>query len=216
MLDIPQFHSQSKEDIHLIKNFFGRKKDGFFIELGALDGVLYSNTKFFEDSMNWTGILIEPVPSRFEELKKNRPKCELHRLAICDKEGEVEFIGHNAYGGTVHGYGPELKEARINENKLPNETYKVPAKRFDQVVTADRVPHVDLFSIDVEGGEYEVLSTFDWNIDVSVVMYESSLKWKEEDLKKCEDLMKKNGFEFYQRYHGSEIWYRPDLITPLE
>ena len=215
MLDIPKFYSQSEEDVHLIQKFFGRKKDGFFIELGALDGVLYSNTKFFEDAMGWTGILIEPVPSRFEELQRNRPKCELHRLAICDKDGEVEFIGEDAYGGTVHTYGPELKEARINERKLPDSTYKVPAKRFDQVVTADRVPHVDLFSIDVEGGEYEVLSTFDWNIDVSVVMYESSLKWKEEDLEKCANIMKENGFKFFERYHGSEIWYRPDLITPL-
>ncbi len=59
------YFSQSGEDEFLNNNYFLNKKDGIYIELGALDGVLYSNTKFFEDNLNWKGILIEPHPYKF-------------------------------------------------------------------------------------------------------------------------------------------------------
>ena len=44
-------YSQCNEDIFLNHNFFKNKRNGVYIELGALDGVLYSNTKFFEDTL---------------------------------------------------------------------------------------------------------------------------------------------------------------------
>lgn len=212
---IPHFYSQQGEDEHLLHTFFKGKSAGTFIELGALDGVLYSNTKFYEETLGWRGILIEPVPRLFEMLLHNRPNCELHRLAICSQQGEVEFVGEDAYAGSVHTYGKELLEARQVESKLPTQTYKVEAKPFREVVDHHRVPKVDLLSVDVEGGEFEVLNTFDWDIDVSVVIYESSLKWKQEDLDKCQKLMEEKGFTFHERFCGSEIWYRKDLITPL-
>ena len=67
------YYSQCQEDIFLNENIFKNKKNGTYIELGALDGVLYSNTKFFEDSLNWKGILIEPHPEKFKLLQINRP-----------------------------------------------------------------------------------------------------------------------------------------------
>ena len=60
------YYSQCQEDIYLNENIFKNKKNGVYIELGALDGILYSNTKFFEDSLNWKGILIEPHPEKFK------------------------------------------------------------------------------------------------------------------------------------------------------
>ena len=212
---VPRFYSQQGEDEHLLHTFFKGKTEGMFIELGALDGVLYSNTKFYEDTLGWKGILIEPVPRLFEMLQNNRSRCEVHQLAICDQQGEVEFIGEDAYAGSVHTYGKELMEARKMESKLSSQTYPVQAKPFHEIVDHKRIPKVDLLSVDVEGGEYEVLNTFDWDIDVSVVIYESSLKWKQEDLDRCQELMKEKGYTFHERFHGSEIWYREDLITPL-
>ncbi len=45
-------------------------KDGFYIECGANDGVNQSNTWYFEKSLNWKRILIEPNKKSFSELKK--------------------------------------------------------------------------------------------------------------------------------------------------
>ena len=65
-------YSQYGEDMYLNNKYFKNKRDGIYIELGALDGVLYYNTKFFEESLNWSGILIEPHPDKFILLQKNR------------------------------------------------------------------------------------------------------------------------------------------------
>lgn len=59
------YYSQAGEDEFLNKNYFKNKRGGTYIELGALDGVLYSNTKFFQDHLDWSGILIEPHPFKF-------------------------------------------------------------------------------------------------------------------------------------------------------
>ena len=71
------YYSQCGEDKFLNDTFFKNKKNGVYIELGALNGVLISNTKFFEDKLNWKGILIEPHPEEFERLKCNRPHNKL-------------------------------------------------------------------------------------------------------------------------------------------
>jgi hypothetical protein len=50
------FYSQQGEDIYIYNNFINKiVPDGTFIELGAMDGVIYSNTKFFEDTLKFSG-----------------------------------------------------------------------------------------------------------------------------------------------------------------
>ena len=56
-----KFYSQCGQDKWAYENLFKNKNDGFFIEIGADDGIHFSNTKFFED-LGWNGICIEPSP----------------------------------------------------------------------------------------------------------------------------------------------------------
>ena len=85
------YYSQSGEDNFLNANYFKNKTNGTFIELGALDGVLYSNTKFFEDTLGWSGILIEPHPYKFQELTKNRPKNFLFNNLVSNMQTDISF-----------------------------------------------------------------------------------------------------------------------------
>ena len=45
---------------------------GTYIEVGANDGILQSNTYYYEKNKNWKGLLIEPIYKKFTQLKKNR------------------------------------------------------------------------------------------------------------------------------------------------
>ena len=77
------------------KNFFGLNnldkkileyinyKDGYFIELGANDGITQSNTKHLELFKGWHGVLIEPSPTQFKKLKKFRSKKNHFYNAAC-------------------------------------------------------------------------------------------------------------------------------------
>ena len=71
--NIVKFYSQQDEDKYIIQYLLKEKiSDGTFLEIGACDGVLYSNTKTLEDYFGFNGILIEPQFNFFTNLKKNR------------------------------------------------------------------------------------------------------------------------------------------------
>ena len=60
------FYSQQGEDLLIYRNFINLPtKDGIFLELGACDGLLYSNTMFFEKYLGFSGILIEPLKEEY-------------------------------------------------------------------------------------------------------------------------------------------------------
>ena len=84
--------------------------DGTFLEIGACDGVLYSNTKTLEDYFNFKGILIEPQKDYFANLQINRStNNELYNCAVSNSnETEVEFIGDNPEGGIVEQINTNL------------------------------------------------------------------------------------------------------------
>jgi hypothetical protein len=72
------FFSQLKEDRFLLTDYFwaierGVLSSGVFLEVGALDGITYSNTAFFDKYLNWKGVLIEGCPNSSLALKINRP-----------------------------------------------------------------------------------------------------------------------------------------------
>ena len=59
-------HSEYQQDLFLDKFIFKGLRNGFFIEAGADDFMLASNSLYFEEKYNWTGLLVEPVPIRFK------------------------------------------------------------------------------------------------------------------------------------------------------
>jgi FkbM family methyltransferase len=198
------FYSQQEEDSFLYQKYLNYE-NGFFIELGAMNGVIYSNTLFFEKTLNWSGILIEPT-NQYNELLHNRPNCYNFNYAISEIEGEVEFLGSGALGGMIHTmndghkYGWKLDET---------EPYKVKSMPISKVIKELNIERVDLFSIDVEGGELEVLTTFDWTIPVYIILIEMAHNGTEEGKIKCEkcrDYIRKLGFVLDSEIGCNEVW----------
>lgn len=56
---------------------------GFFVEIGANDGYLQSNTWFLEKEFGWHGILIEPSSGEFVRLLQNRSTANHFFCAAC-------------------------------------------------------------------------------------------------------------------------------------
>ena len=50
-------------------------KNGFFVDVGAHDGISINNTLYFERNNGWKGINIEPIKKVFDNLVINRPNC---------------------------------------------------------------------------------------------------------------------------------------------
>lgn len=192
--------SQQNEDKILHEKYLNYK-NGFFIELGAMNGLTFSNTYFFEKTLDWTGILIEPT-NQYHELISNRPNCFNFNYAISEEETELEFIGDQALGGLTKSMTDNHRKGwGLDERGSVYFVKSIPLSKLLSQVDVDKV---DFFSIDVEGGEFEVLNTFDWSIPVHVILFE--LSDLEEKNIKCRNLLMSKGLNFDMIIGNNEVW----------
>jgi FkbM family methyltransferase len=200
------FYSQQEEDKILYDKYLNYK-NGFFIELGAMDGIVFSNTKFFEDELNWKGILIEPT-AQYENMIINRPNCYNFNYAISENYGELDFIGNSAIGGLKKSMSEKHKKSWNIDESLGFKVQSIP---FYEITKNIKIDKVDLFSIDVEGGELEVLKTFDWNIPVYIILIEMDNNEEEKD-NKCRNILNNKNFKFDMKLGLNEVWINKLLI----
>jgi FkbM family methyltransferase len=163
-------------DQYVKETFFSNKNDGYFIDIGAHNGIDVNNTYYFENE-GWNGICFEPIPELFEQLKFNR-KCKLVQKAISDNVGFSQFFKIEGYSDMLSGLAdkyPQDHIARINrEIEQYNQNYdyiEVMCSTFDQEVNET---NIDLLSIDTEGAELAILKTINfskYNINIMLVEY---------------------------------------------
>jgi len=150
--------SEDGEEI-ILYNFFGRKNTGFYVEIGAYNGVELSNTYFFE-ALGWDGILIEPDPGLFEQCRLSRPNSIIVNAAASDREGSIEFT--SAEGKEWLSYSGENKsrEDRIIAEGGKVKRMQVPCLTLNEILkNLDR--EIDFVSLDIEGHEFSALKGFD-------------------------------------------------------
>lgn len=150
--------SEDGEDI-ILYNFFGRKDSGFYIEIGAYNGVELSNTYFFE-SVGWNGILIEPDPGLFQKCLLSRPNSNVLNVAASDRPGTINFtLAKGAEWLSFNGDN-ESRENRIIAQGGSLERIQVPCLTLNEILqNSDQ--EIDFVSLDVEGYELNVLRGFD-------------------------------------------------------
>lgn len=184
--------SQINQDIILDEQIFKGKRDGVFVEVGALDGFCSSNTYFFEKERNWSGLLIEPNPVEFKKIESNNRALSIkENCAISDIEQDITFLSIegpcNVLSGIKEFYNPRHVE-RINreldsyKDFPPNHVYysrseeiKMKAVRLQTLFDKHQLTKIDLVSIDVEGAEFQVLNSIDFNkVDISVFLIENN------------------------------------------
>jgi FkbM family methyltransferase len=172
-----KYYSQFKQDQIINENFFKNKPNGFFVDIGAHDGITFSNSKFYEE-LGWDGICIEPNPDVFPTLQNNRKvKCVMK--AISDKPGKAEFFQITDGPDMLSGLSSEFTQnaiARIHDeltNYPESFTYiEVECDTFSNIVENTTI---DFLSIDTEGNELKILQTIDFNkYDIHILTIENN------------------------------------------
>ena len=133
---------------------------------------------------NWTGILIEPVPSFYQTiLSKNRNIFSLNACIANSKPIVAKFRVFSALSGRLK----EMNEA--HSKRIDNESGSnkmkllyVPCFSLNTILKAINVNKVDYFSLDVEGGEYDVLKSINFKktiIDTFSIEYNGVIEAKQ-------------------------------------
>ncbi|MGK7922824.1 MAG: FkbM family methyltransferase [Trichodesmium sp.] len=147
-------------------------ENGFFIEAGANDGISQSNTLYFEKYKNWQGILIEAIPELAEKCRINRSKSVVENYALVPFDYDRDYIKMHYCNlmSFVDGAMKSEVEKEVHLRKgcqvqKINNSYEinVPATTLTGIFDKYGVKNIDLFSLDVEGFELDVLQGIDFD-----------------------------------------------------
>lgn len=164
-----------------IDGYLNKKENGFFIEAGAYDGETFSNTLFFELNRNWTGILIEPVPSFFHSVLSKKRNCYALNACIAAKKPFVaKFKVHGALSGRedeMSKFHLDFIQREVVASRVKEETAYIPCFSLNTIMRALGRKTIDYFSLDVEGAELPVLQSIDYtNLDIRAFSIEYAAK----------------------------------------
>ena len=151
----------------IVDEYLHRKCNGVFVDIGAYDGVTFSNTLMLEIERNWTGICIEPLPDIFVELQKNR-RCICAQVCIGNREeNEVEFLAVQSeaararmLSGVLSEYDPRhlvRVDDELNQFGGSKGVIRLPMRHLHALLHEHGIRKVDYLSIDTEGSELLIL-----------------------------------------------------------
>jgi FkbM family methyltransferase len=176
------FNSQFKQDELLEKNVFKGHKNGVFVDIGAHDGVNINNTLYFEKYNDWTGINVEPIKKVYDRLITNRPSSININCAVCNNDGETEFLCNEGYTEMLSGIKSNFDPRHINRIEFENNikgstttTITVPTKKLETIFDENFIKRVNYLSIDVEGAEFEVIKSINFDkVFIDVIEFENN------------------------------------------
>lgn len=149
------------------------KRGGFFVEFGATNGILLSNTYLLETSFGWQGICAEPNPNFFAQLERNR-RCTVSSNCIAGETGKtVRFIAADEYGG-IEDYGnDDIHADKRQAYAKQGHVLDLETISLHDFLRSQGAPRtIDYLSIDTEGSEYDILAAFpfdEWDIRLITV-----------------------------------------------
>jgi FkbM family methyltransferase len=166
-----KYHSLNELDRKLEK--YVDYDNGYFVELGANDGVTQSNSLYFEKHRRWRGLLVEPTPHNFLKCRKNRASRSRVFCAACVSfEFDQEFV-RIAYSNLMSApvnlesditdpvAHAKLGERFLRDQEMVFEFGAVARTLNALLLTASAPALMDFLSLDVEGAELEVLKGID-------------------------------------------------------
>lgn len=183
-------HSQFLQDVFVLAALRCRRK-GFFVEFGATDGMVGSNSYMLEKEYEWQGILCEPS-HQFHEALRSRRSAQIDVRCVSGISGQIVNFTE------VKGTGLSSMEATKSTGHSVFSSYKKKYYPVDTVSLTDLLRDkgapklIDYLSIDVEGAEYEILRTHDWEaFKFLVITVEHNYESRRQDIY---DLLTSNGY----------------------
>lgn len=192
------FYSQFRQDIFLRYLLFPNENSGVFLDVGANHPVRINNTYYFE-KLGWTGLAFEPT-------KKNNSLWPTMRSTPClpyalgKQEGELEFVEYE--DDTMSGF-----KDNVHFQGKVKDTYKVKVCLLKEILKEYDIKKVDIMSLDVEGGELEVLEGIDFEaVDIKCILVENNKSGKKE--RKIRNYLRNHGYYLFARLLIDDVWVK--------
>lgn len=212
MLSAQGYTSQCGQDKWVAEHLFSGLHGGVFVDIGAHDGLSFSNTWYLERELGWTGLAVEPIPRVFDLLCRNR-RCRCIHACVGAREGLVPFRQITGYSemlsGMLEAYDPRHLnriEREIHEHGGIIQDVQARSVSLTRLLEDNGIGEIDYLSIDTEGAEYSILQTLDFErIRVRVIGVENNYR----DYR-IPELLLRHGFRFHSIV-GDEFYTGRDV-----
>jgi FkbM family methyltransferase len=196
-----------------------RKKEVYFIQIGANDGMKDDPLQKFVKEYGWKGILVEPIPEAFEALKENygnNSNLKFINAAIAEENGVRTLYTFRRdtdfKGGTL--YSSFRRDVLLRNTRWVPEgaqqVVEVPVKclSMTSLIREAEGNAVDLLVIDTEGFDFNILKMIDFSVlSPRIIAYEHAHLSKG-DMTAATDLLLAQGYRL-TRDNLDTIAYRP-------
>ena len=161
LANLSRSHGQFLQDLWVAYET-GSKRDGFFVEFGAANGVHASNSLLLERDLGWRGILAEPARIWYPHLRTNRT-CSIDDRCVWTRSGEELVFNQPAIAlhSTIDSYSDSDMHG---DTRVEGERYPVQTVSLMDLLAHWQAPRrIDYLSIDTEGSELDILQAFDFS-----------------------------------------------------
>jgi hypothetical protein len=205
--------SQLTQDI-VVQCILGFKQNGYFVEFGATNGVIYSNTLLLEKHFGWNGILSEPAKAWQPDLANNRNCIIENRCVWSESNKTLQFYEDKApFISTLEQF---INNDSLASHRKEAEIYEVNTISLNDLLDSHNAPtDIDYISIDTKGGEIDIISTFDFEkYNVSIFTINHNFIPKRTNIY---DLMLSKGYvRVANKVSFIDDWYvKPALLGSL-
>ena len=155
-------YSQLNQDIEVLKHY-NNKNNGYFVEIGASDGIELSNTYLLETEYNWKGICVEPIPEQYELLCKNRPNSLCSNKAVYSESNLILSFDISNDCDLLSGLSNHID---YHKEKVDNNKRQINVETIslnDLLEESNSPLFIDYLSLDTEGSELEILKSINFS-----------------------------------------------------
>lgn len=208
------YMSQLGQDQFFNERFLLNKKNGFFLDIGAHDGMTGSNTYFFEKELGWQGICFEPLPHLFKQLRACRD-CVCINACVGATNGTVPFLHLDSVDEQLSGMCSTYDKRQLDIVMNDLAVYggqcvllQLPCVRLNDILDEKGITHIDYLSLDTEGSELEILKTIDFS-KVSIDMMSVENNFNEPFIR---NFLETKGFVFIEHLAVDDIFVHTDFL----
>lgn len=204
---------QTGEDL-IVASEFGRRSNGFYVDVGAFHPKQFSNTYLFY-KRGWSGIVVEPNPELIELHKEVRPRDIHLNIGVGKNESVMEYIRMSDPASNTFLESEALESVEKAGRKIVDRkpVAVLPLKRvLYQYLPKGR--NIDLLSIDAEGMDLEVLESNDWSKYQPQIIICEDMKFDYKNWKKSEIavFLDKKGYELLAKTQYSLVFKKRELV----
>ena len=208
------YYSQKGQD-EWVLSVLKYKRNGYFVDLAASDGIRLSNTYTMESSYGWGGLLIEPNSHFYALCNKNRTSTVIDAVVdsvsgntVCFRSDNME-LGGIVSDDTDNNYAIRGGQLKLASSVLTERT----TTTLEEILSNNNAPRVmDYLSLDIEGAETRALRTFPFDKYTFLTMT------IERPTVELENLLFENGYHFVMKSKkiGFDTFYVHESIPGFD